>query len=88
VAHVVREIHAAAVGRVHATEVLSMWEGFGQFSRETLGMEPFVLVRAYGLQRDDPAVAVLGIYPNAKPDEAEATRCAARWSRGWKRRFA
>lgn len=83
---VVQEIHAA-VGRVHAVDVLSMWEGFGRFCRETLEMEPLVLVRAYGLQREDPAEVVLGMYADAKPDEAEATRSAAQWIRGWKRRF-
>jgi hypothetical protein len=71
---VVLDIHAA-VGRVDATAVLSMWEGFGRFWREMLGMEPLVLVQAYGLQRDDPAPT---IYPDAKRDEAES----ARWPRG------
>jgi hypothetical protein len=83
---VVQEIHAS-VGRVHAVEVLSMWEGFRRFSREMLGMEPLTLVRAYGLQRKEPAAEVLGIYPDAEPDEAEATLWAAQWCGGWERRF-
>jgi hypothetical protein len=87
VMRVVRDIHAS-VGRVHATEVLSMWEGFGRFCRETLEIEPLTLVRAYGLQRDAPAAEALGMYPDATPDEAEATRWAAQWCCGWKRRFA
>jgi hypothetical protein len=87
VERVVQEIHAS-VGQVHATEILSMWEGFGRFSRATLGIEPLTLVRAYGLQRDDPAEEVLTIYPDAKPDMPEVTRWIAKWSRGWERRFA
>lgn len=84
---VVEEIHAA-VGRIYAVQVLSMWEGFGRFCRETLEMEPLALVRAYGLQREDPAAEVLRVYPKAAPEEAEATRWAAQWCRGWERRFA
>jgi hypothetical protein len=64
-----------------------MWDGFGRFCREALEMEPLTLVRAYGLQRDDPAAEVLAIYPDAKPDEAEAGRWAEQWCRGWDRRF-
>jgi hypothetical protein len=84
---VVQEIHAA-VGRVHATEVLSMWEGFGRFCRETLGIEPLTLVRAYGLQREDPAADVRAVYPDATPDEGESARLTERWTRSWEKRFA
>ncbi|HEY2584623.1 MAG TPA: hypothetical protein VGI81_02520, partial [Tepidisphaeraceae bacterium] len=37
------------VGRAHATDLLSRWEGFGRFCREVLGLEPVVLMRAFGL---------------------------------------
>jgi hypothetical protein len=60
VERVAQEIHAL-VGSVHAAELLSMWEGFGRFCRETLHMEPLTLVRACRLQRGDPAEAVQGI---------------------------
>jgi hypothetical protein len=84
---VVLEIHAA-VGRVHAAEILSMWEGFGRFSRERLGMEPLTLVRAYGLQREDLAADVRTAYPDATPDESVSLRHAEQWTRSWRRRFA
>ena len=36
-----------AVGYAHATEVLSQWEGFGRFCRQTLGLEPMAVMMAY-----------------------------------------
>jgi hypothetical protein len=86
VQRVAQEIHAL-VGSVHAVELLSIWEGFGRFCQETLGMEPLTLVRAYGLQRDDPEVEVRSAYPDAMPDEGASQRHAEQWTRSWGRRF-
>jgi hypothetical protein len=40
---VLDEVHQI-VGTAHATEMLSMWEGLGRFTREALGVEPLTLV--------------------------------------------
>ena len=50
-------------------------------------MEPLTLVRAYGLQREDPETAVRSVYPDAASCEEDAARWAAQWCRGWERRF-
>jgi hypothetical protein len=73
-----------ATGVAHATDLLSQWEGFGRFCRDTLGMEPLTVTAAFGLQRDDPVVEVGKVCPQAAPDENEA----AIWARSWGRRFA
>jgi hypothetical protein len=77
-----------AMGEAHAVEVLSQWEGFGRFCRESLGVEPLTLISAYGLGHDDPAVEVLASYPDAKADEAKAAEWERNWARSWSRRFA
>ena len=81
-----QEIHAA-VGRAHATEVLSMWEGFGRFCRRQLGVEPLTLLSAYELGSEDLAAEVLATFPCAKADEAKAEERAGNWAQEWDRRF-
>ena len=76
-----------AVGYAHATEVLSQWEGFGRFCRQTLGMEPLTVMSAYKLWQDDPAAEVLASYPDAKVDEGMAAHWQGNWAREWGRRF-
>lgn len=76
-----------SVGRVHAVELLSHWEGFSRFCRDTLGLDALTLVRAYGLQQRDLATEVLRAYPDARLDEAEATRIAEQCRSSWARRF-
>jgi hypothetical protein len=50
-------LHYAA-GEADADDLLSQWEGFGRFCRETLGMEPLTVAQAYGLQHEDPDAKV------------------------------
>jgi hypothetical protein len=76
VAQVVRE----SEGQSDASQLLSQWEGFGRFCRETLGVAPLTLVRA--------AAEVVAAYADGAPVEAELTRWAERWTKSWKRRFA
>ena len=76
-----------AIGEAHAVEVLSQWEGFGRFCRESLGVEPLALMAALDLGREDPAAEVLAAYPDAKLDEATAAHWAENWRRNWERRF-
>ena len=77
-----------AIGEAHAVEILSQWEGFGRFCRDVLRVEPRTLLAAYGLWRDDPAAEVLGVYPDAKLDEAQTAHWADNWKQNWDRRFA
>jgi hypothetical protein len=51
-------------------------------------VEPPTLLAAYGLWRDDPAAEVLGVYPEAKADEANAAHWADVWRQNWDRRFS
>ena len=76
-----------AVGRVHATELLSRWEGFGRFCRESLGLDARLLMRAFGLECGDVVAEVRSVCPEAKADEAAAGEWARRWTRTWSRRF-
>jgi hypothetical protein len=76
-----------AVGESDAVVLLSQWEGFGRFCRETLGIEPVSALTAFGTQTPDPPAELLAAFPDAVADEAEATRSAAEWSRSWGRRF-
>jgi hypothetical protein len=76
-----------AVGEMNAVDLLSQWEGFGRFCRESLSLEPLTLLRALRLGREDPAAEVLASYPDAKADEAKAAEWAGNWARQWGRRF-
>jgi hypothetical protein len=76
-----------AVGQHHASDLLSQWEGFGRFSRESLGVAPVTVFRAFGLGQQDPAAEVRSVYSMAQEDEATATEWARRWARSWKRRL-
>jgi hypothetical protein len=75
-----------AVGQLHASDLLSQWEGFGRFCRDSLGVAPVTVFRAFGLGQQDPAVEVRSVYPTAKVDEATASEWARRWSWSWRRR--
>jgi hypothetical protein len=77
-----------AVVEADAADVLAQWEGFGRFCRERLSVEPLTLVRAYGLQREDPAAELVAAHSATSPDEAQATQWAEQWTRSWGRRFA
>jgi hypothetical protein len=77
-----------AVAESDAPDVLAQWEGFGRFCREALGTEPLTVVRAYGLQREDPAAEVRGAYPDAAIEEAEKARWAAARAQSWNERFS
>ncbi len=50
-------------------------------------MGPLTLVRAYGLQREDPTGEVVAAYRTASPDEGQATQWTEQWTRSWGRRF-
>jgi hypothetical protein len=77
-----------AVGQAVAIDLLSQWEGFGRFCRETLGAEPMTVTTAFGLGRADVAAEVAAAFSGATADEAEAQRWAAEWTGSWGRRFA
>ena len=70
-----------------AGEILSQWEGFARFCRNSLGLEPMTVVRAYGLANEDPEQEVLAEFPDAKADEARAAEWAGKWTGNWDRRF-
>ena len=76
-----------AIGEAHAAEVLSQWEGFGRFCRNSLGLEPLTVMRAYRMWQEDPAAEVLANYPDAKVDEGMAAHWDENWAREWGRRF-
>jgi hypothetical protein len=76
-----------AVGEAHAVDLLSQWEGFRRFCDNALGVEPLVLFRALGLENGDPSEELRSAYPHAAANDAEVTRWAAQWARGWDRRF-
>lgn len=67
-----------AVGHAHATELLSRWEGFGRFCRETLRLASMVLLRAFGLKWSDVA-ARFGGMPEAKVHSSAAREWAHTW---------
>jgi hypothetical protein len=77
-----------SIGVGLGVEALSQWEGFGRFCRRCLGVEPLVLLRAYGMVKDDPAAEVLALFPDAKADEGKAEERAMHWAGEWERRFA
>ena len=83
IAKVVRE----AAGEEHAVEVLTKWEGYGRFCRDTMGMEPLTVMRAWGLMDDDPAEVVRQVCPEARADEVQAEERSAAMSRWWVERF-
>ena len=83
VAESVQEVIGIGVG----VEALSQWEGFGRFCRKQLGVVPMTLLKAYGIDWEDPAAEVLAVYPDAKADEARAEERAVHWAREWERRF-
>ena len=76
-----------AVGYAHAADVLSQWEGFGRFCRNSLGLKPMAVMTAYKLWQDDPAAEVLASHPDAKVDEGVAAHWEGNWAREWGRRF-
>jgi hypothetical protein len=75
-----------AVGQHHASDLLSQWEGFGRFSRESLGLESITVFRAFGLGQQDPAAEVRLVHPMVEANEIAAAEWARRWARSWKRR--
>ena len=83
VANAVHEV----TGMAHAADLLAQWEGFGRFCRGALGMEPLVLTRAFGLEREDLGAAVREAYPDAVVPEADANVRASLWLHSWTRRF-
>ena len=84
----VAEAMMEAMGQGLAGEILSQWEGFGRFCRQSLGLEPMTVVKAYGLGKEDPEQEVLAEFPDAKPDEAKTAHWADNWKQNWDRRFA
>jgi hypothetical protein len=86
VLRVAKEVQES-IGVGLGVEALSQWEGFGRFCRRCLGVEPLVLLRAYGMVKEDPAAEVLAIFPDAKADEAKAEERAVHWAGEWERRF-
>jgi hypothetical protein len=83
VAEAVQETIGMGVG----VEALSQWEGFSRFCRNHLGVEAMTLLRAYGVEWEDPAAEVLTVYPEAKADEARAAERERHWAREWERAF-
>ena len=83
IAEVVRE----AAGEEHAAEVLTKWEGFGRFCRDTLGLEALTVMRAWGLLDDDPVEVVRQVCADARADEVQAEERSAALSRRWVERF-
>lgn len=76
-----------ATAKVHASDLLSQWEGFGRFCRQSLGVEPLTLMAAFGLERNDPAAEVREKHPEAEEDPRVASEWAECWTRNWSRRF-
>ena len=76
-----------ATAKVHASDLLSQWEGFGRFCRESLGVEPLTLTAAFGLGRNDPAAEIRENHPDAAPDPQAVSNWAECWARNWSRRF-
>lgn len=53
----------------------------------TLGLAPLMVMRAWGLMREDPAEEVRAAYPDARADEGWAAAAADGPARGWAQRF-
>ena len=83
----VAELLHCAVGRAHAVDLLSWWAGFDRFCRDALGVDALTVIRAFGLEADDPAAEVGAAYPDARPDAAAAAVSAAQWAGTWYGRF-
>ena len=76
-----------AMGERFGVAILSAWEGFARFCRATLGMEPALLMRAWGLGLEDPAAEVRAACPDAAVDEAKAAEWAERFGVKWREHF-
>jgi hypothetical protein len=75
-----------AVVQADAPGLLAQWEGFGQFCRTCLGVEPTTATAAFGLGQLDVNTELAKV-TTLLPNRAGATRWAKEWSRGWERRF-
>jgi hypothetical protein len=82
----VAETLLGAVGELHANDLLSQWEGFARFCRESLGVEPITMLRAFGLGQQDPAMEVRSVYPLSRTDDTTVAEWARRWAWSWERR--
>jgi hypothetical protein len=71
----------------HAATQLVRWEGFGRFCREVLGLEPMVLMRAFGLACNDVTAEIRAMCPDNVVDEATAAEWAEQWASTWSSRF-
>ena len=74
-----------AVGQAEASDLLSQWEGFGRFCRETLNLAPLVVFDAFGLGNEDPGEKVRAAWPEVVAVNTEVTRWAEQWTRSWGR---
>jgi hypothetical protein len=75
-------------GRHRAVSLLSAWEGFGRFTRESCGVEAATLLRAWRLVPEDPTAEVRRLYPKARADEAAAANWHAALSGPWAKHVA
>ena len=77
----------AATAQAHASDLLSQWEGFARFCRDSLDVEPPKLMGAFGLEPRDPGVEVREKHPDATADPRVVCDWAGCWTRSWNRRF-
>jgi hypothetical protein len=75
------------VAEAYAVDLLSQWEGFHRFCQDYFGIDPLMLLRAFGLEQDDPAEELRAAFPKAAADEAVSTTFRVQWGRSWRRRF-
>jgi hypothetical protein len=75
-------------GDHRAVSLLSAWEGLGRFARDSCGVEPLALVKAWRLLDGDPAAEVRKMYPKAKAEEALAAQWHASLAGPWERHAA
>lgn len=68
-------------------ELATTWEGFGQFCRTELRLEPETLLRAWHIS-PEVTLEALAACPDAKPDEKRAAELAAVFRKGWERRVS
>ena len=76
----------AALGEILAQRVMAEWEGLSRFCRDSVGVEPGVLLSAFGLERQDPT-AFLTTVPDVQAEEQHYGTRAAEWGRAWAIRF-
>jgi hypothetical protein len=81
VAQILAEINQS-VAKAHRKRMAPKWREFGAFCRDTLGLEPQVVMKAFGVMDREPAGMDMVAPAAPEPDPCPS------WTRNWERRFS